>query len=259
ARTNYLRNTLELFMKERFGVAVTEDDLRELESHHLLQLPPSSDIQIVCEQDLEHIVPILEFFFPRIRQQAARERETLGRYLKEAGFDPAQNPGLVDIGYHGTMQKYLGTFFNRSLAGYYLMTCAIPEKELDSSKIMSYLMPELDSGSPCYTVSFFLEKLFAAKHGQVIQHELCQGKMKAVFREEEITPLKEQSLDKIHEGIFSGLERLATIEQMLGSFSISIETLGKVYLALVKEVENGHVPLDREMLLDNYYAGYGME
>ena len=71
--------------------------------------------------------------------------------------------------------------------------------------------------------------------------------------------MKEQSLDKIHEGIFSGLERLATIEQMLGSFSISIETLRKVYLALVKEVENGHVPLDREMLLDNYYAGYGME
>ncbi|MCR5220811.1 MAG: HAD hydrolase-like protein [bacterium] len=259
ARTNYLRNTLELFMKERFGVAVTEDDLRELESRHLLQLPPSSDIQIVCDQDLEHIVPILEFFFPRIRQQAARERETLGHYLEEAGFDPAQNPGLVDIGYHGTMQKYLGTFFNRSLAGYYLMTCAIPEKELGSSTIKTYLMSELDSGSPYYTGSFFLEKLFAAKHGQVIRHELCQGKMATVFREEESNALKEQSLDKIHEGIFSGLERLATIEQMLGSFSISIETLRKVYLALVKEVENGHVPLDREMLLDNYYAGYGME
>ncbi len=190
---------------------------------------------------MKNIKSILEFFFPRIRQQAAREQDSLDRYLQETGFDLKQKPGFVDIDYHETVQKYLSTFFNHDFVEYYLMARTMPKKDTDDNTTNAYLMSELDEESPYYNGSFFMKKLFAAEHEQIIQHKFCQGKKRAIFRQEKSSALRDYCVNEIHEGIFSGLERLVEIEQMLGSFPISIETLRKVYLALTKEVKSGRV------------------
>lgn len=154
-----------------------------------------ADAIVASGEDKERIRRLYKQIEPAILAAAALERAKLTRYLQQEDFLTAGKRGIVDIGWHGTMQQSLeqivarvgpgGSGSRQEMLGYYVGTFRKAEKIAQSGTALAgYLcdlgMPSEREASILRCVELF-EFLFTAPHGSVIGFTEQAGRMEPVF------------------------------------------------------------------------------
>ena len=127
------------------------------------------------------------------------------RYLSDAGFDKAQQPALVDVGWSGTMQdRLLSLGFHDTLSGYYMGLSGVAGATSHNRK--HGLLFDCNVGrTPCFYNHAYYEFICVADHGSVRGYD---EKGQPVLQEDtDVTLYKEmyRDIQKNIEAAFSEL------------------------------------------------------
>ena len=261
AGVNYFENTLELFMEERFGVQVTEEDIATLRQKKLLP-QDSSKVTVLTSGDRKTIFQIVAHFAERIFAGAAHEGKGLFAYLDSVGF-LSPNSAVVDVGYSGTIQGCLAKFLEAPTHGLYMFTTtgAYKLEEVDSS-YKGYLAEDQNaSESPYYQYSFFLERLLSADETQLRSYSLSDaGEFVLEYKDadEELSKTESVRAD-LHKGLHAFIADFFRVrESLLSDFTIPKQFVRDMYLTIGKDIATHYTHLSEELALDDYYCGRGI-
>ena len=158
-------------------------------------------------------------------------------YLKTQHFFDSQNSALVDLGYNGTMQKYLYQLSNKPLKGYYFITTD-KTKEWESSQNQSFacfgnkIKPD---GNAILKYSLFLEAWLTSKDGQLIKFEnkASSEEIIPVFKPKEGSKQYFSINEEITKGVKAYIQDMLESLLTLDAFDLSVENLNQYYEAMV--------------------------
>ena len=124
-------------------------------------------------EDRDRIATELLRIKKRILENAERERRAYLRYLKKIGAFDSEACGVIEIGFSGTIQKYLARLTGKATEGFYFVTSerakGHPLVKRMHSCFGSYLKP--NSGNPVYDYSLILESVLTAPQGQLLRFD----------------------------------------------------------------------------------------
>ncbi len=141
-----------------------------------------------------------------ICRQARRYRERYVSYLRETVAD---GPGLlVDIGYSGTLQRFIRDHAGRELEGLYLIVLdRISALKREGSRFQAYIRP----GDPEHPRFFrhvqMFELLLSARHPSVIDvGQDPAGRWAPVYDRHRVPPGSADALERLHRGALQAAE-----------------------------------------------------
>jgi predicted HAD superfamily hydrolase len=179
------------------------------------------DAKINTKADRSRLVTLFRKLDPFVMAIAAQERLRLARYLSQCGVSNARRVAVVDIGWHGTLQRSLRTVLDSvegstEIAGFYLGTFPAA-RQLRSLNLSArgYLCEEgnpTDFHDAIRSCVELFEFLFLAPHSGVVCFEEVNGRMEPVFGANDNEPQKVEyakcvqagALEFIEESISSG-------------------------------------------------------
>lgn len=247
-------NTLSLFLKERFGITPPLSDYNKDSN----SAQTEKKIRVYGPEDWPRVKKILAPFYPEIQANALKERKAITQYLRKKGaFEDAV--GLVDIGYSGTLQKYISQLRGKPLLGLYMITRQkIQQLEKNGNTSLGFLGNKLNPDHPFIRQSFFLEKLCAAMADQVVCHQICDnGKTQPRYRKSNNNDFR--ALEQLQKDTFLGIEHLQAIKHnFIPEFEVPQELVAKLYSALCSCAESNEISYFDDIPLDDFYAGRGM-
>lgn len=197
---NTFEGTVDELVQHRFGFTVPEQYMDvKLE-------------RIGIPQDIEKTMLLLKPMFAAMQQCAQTERTALLEYLSKIGFIDSDKSVVVDLGYAGTIQRYLGELTNQKIDGYYFATNDKTRKWTTPTN-NSYGCFEnealTDTRSPVYRFSLLLEAWLTSPVGQLTHFSKENGTIQPHFK-----PLESpESLFHINEQITQGV--IAYIKDVL--------------------------------------------
>lgn len=189
--TGNLANLLE----SRFGI-----DVATVSSELNISRKSLFERSIRLPHDAEAIKSDVLLFKKAIHNNVAQERNTYRKYLEGLQLDPKKKTAVVDIGFAGTIQKYLHKLTGITMNGFYFITNN-KAKANPLANLMSGCFGEFaayQSGSCVYDYSLIIEAILTAPAGQL---ERFDENMNPVFREAAHTQTTWPSLRAIHMGI----------------------------------------------------------
>lgn len=113
-------------------------------------------------------------------------------YLTQEGFFSAKSPAIVDLGWHGSMQKNLSLICksverNFSVKGFYFGLWPQAGKNRFAAGFMHSTVASefksLNEQAAIHEAVDTLEELFSAPHGSVLEYKNVQGEIEPVFAE----------------------------------------------------------------------------
>lgn len=107
ARVQYYPNHLSEFIQERYGLKLSHE---ELQNFARLGLWPKNKLVSVENENIDHLMPVLQTLEERILTNAQIEHPGLLAYLNSVGLNTNSKSAIVDIGYSATIQGYLNRF-----------------------------------------------------------------------------------------------------------------------------------------------------
>lgn len=150
---------------------------------------------------------------PRVREalrmRSALEKDLLLCYLEQEGLGADCKIAVVDLGWHGTLQKALHLLFHErgwrpQLFGYYLATFPHFSQFLPSDlRFQSYLTHLGEPSRIFQTLGSFrelLEIICSSSSGSLLHFEQTGRGVAPVFQENEMTPEQLTRVAQIHEG-----------------------------------------------------------
>jgi predicted HAD superfamily hydrolase len=168
-----------------------------------------------------------------IQEKAATERKNLFDYFDSIGLLEGKKIGVVDIGWHGTLQYSINKLLQMygresSIKGYYLGTFHKAKELHEAGQHMSAFLCEF--GHPeCfhkiikYCVEIF-EFIHIAPHGSVINFERVNGDMKPVFDRDDCEWEKIQKAQTVQKGALDFIEDIVKIWKQFLFLRIPQET-----------------------------------
>jgi predicted HAD superfamily hydrolase len=146
---------------------------------------------------------------PHIQDIAQKERAALKSYFQETGLlDDSTNVAVVDIGWHGSMQRsldiVLGLFGNKpKIQGYYFGTFPPAEQRVKQGyKISSFLchlgQPQKYHQLVKQCVELF-EFIHSAPHGSLVKFESHGDTVQPIF-DNDVRPDKRRQAQRLQEG-----------------------------------------------------------
>jgi FMN phosphatase YigB (HAD superfamily) len=208
----------QLFVTSRRDLRPVGDFLRRL---RVDPLPFEKEIAAVGLVSSTHAIDghaeqrkLMQLFRqPRVTQavvaQARTERELLFQYLTQEGVAAPGRAAVVDIGWHGSIQKALAALWRSKnlaepLVGYYLGTSAgFHEGAADQAPGLGYLF---HLGRPRGLTKVLtegrevVETLCSSPEGSLLYFEENNGRAVPVFDQREADPEKIRTLQGLHEG-----------------------------------------------------------
>lgn len=260
ARTRYFENHVSAFVRERYGLVLTEEEWSSLERQGLLDA--DRQIEVVDEQ-IDHIKPLLAALLPRILAQAQLEMPCVMAYLNGMGLNSTEKFAVVDVGYSATIQGRLNQLVGSKVHGYYMMTDARAQPIADRFDVtvqgcFGQYVQFSDDATALLRQSFDLEKLLSSDEGQIIRyHVLPDGvvvpEVRALSRDEvRGQPIRAQ----IRAGALQFItDAIALRRNLLGDYVVPAALGRQLYEVLVKHPSEREVALLRELVLDDYYCG----
>jgi predicted HAD superfamily hydrolase len=263
AKTNYCANTIENFLLERYGLTLAEKRWKELTRATGWK---RSDTVEVAHKKIAYLVPLLEALIPEILENAKSERAGLLAYLAAGGLTPKGRYAVVDVGYGGTIQKYLNRILDGNIHGYYMMTderIGDVVREFDIITRGCFL-EQINLSQPLpklYQYSFDLEKFLSADDPQVIRYETDEGgHAAAVFRtlsDDERGSYEFRKL--LTEGVMSYVCDARNLrETMIPDFVPSLAVAKSLYESFVSRHSENEKASLAAVTLDDYYYGRGL-
>lgn len=175
------------------------------------------DNKIITGRDYRRLRKLFALLGDDIKKKASSERTYLFEYFSSIGLFKGNNIGIVDIGWHGTLQhsiqKLLQIFGKEAhIKGYYLATFRKAKELQDAGQNMSAYLCEL--GQPeyfhkiiKYCVEIF-EFLHIAPHGSVIGFERVNGAVKPIFDQDDQESKKIAKARTVQKGALDFIEDL---------------------------------------------------
>lgn len=173
---------------ERTGLVIT-DEIRE-KIHTLF---PSSDYVIASGDDYHRLRQLFGKLRNEILTLSAQSRANVIAYFKQAAiFDEKQRTAIVDLGWHGNMQKAMKqiiNFVNKdiTLSGFYFGLFRNAMGKIHSAGFMKGMLcnglqhPEYEK--KVVQIAPLLEALHTAPHGSVKAYQAIDGRVVAVKQE----------------------------------------------------------------------------
>lgn len=200
--TQFHGGELGVFLTEKFGLDVRCIDPQVLDKHSL-----RLDTFIV-KQDLMGVV--LDFCLDIrdvIFEQARKEREAYLSYLEAHGLCDCEKPGLVDIGYAGSMQQALSQMLGRDgIHGFYFMSFAkAAAVHASGNPVHAYFgdfVEKQTHNHPICRLGLCFEMLFTNCDGSLVRFEMdgSTGLPFAVFDSAAIEPKRLALLPVVQRG-----------------------------------------------------------
>lgn len=162
------RGSYESLLVSRFGVEPLETEGLPAGQEQLLR-----EAVVRLPEDRNRISNELLRIKKRILENAERERSTYLQYLKKNAAIGSEACAVVDIGFSGTIQKYLARLTGKAMEGFYFVTSERarnhPLAERMHGCFGSFLKPK--SGNPVYDYSLILESVLTAPQGQLLRFD----------------------------------------------------------------------------------------
>lgn len=170
------------------------------------------DFRIVDEIGLEKAYTILSNHLQELNQHNREEKEAYLNYLDSVNFSKEQNNVLIDLGYSGTIQKYLHELTgNRLIGEYFVTTEKVKEVEEEDNILQGYFGDKVDfrdNFNVVYKYALVLEAYLTSDKGQLEYFQKTNNLPTPIYKQrvENIGTQK-----KITEGIKQYIETLSII------------------------------------------------
>ncbi len=265
ARTTYFSNTIENFLHTRYGLKLDDSHWAELEAHTgWSRKDPISVHQRALNPSL---IELLEALQGEIFARAQKEREGLLRYLDAKGLFRPGSKAVVDIGYGGSIQRYLNRLLSQPVHGYYLMTD-------EHTRWIRQMPGVILRGCYCenvtrtpnapaiYRWSFEVEKLLSGTEPQVEWYEVdpAGGNVQARYRpltQDEMAPARLR--EEIRKGALAYAQDARRIrERVLPDFQPSCWTAQLLIETFLDQRSPAEEEFLAQIVLDDHYCGRGL-
>jgi GT2 family glycosyltransferase/FMN phosphatase YigB (HAD superfamily)/glycosyltransferase involved in cell wall biosynthesis len=175
---NNFNGTLRDLFFNRMGV-----DFNEINVHlgqEVISIP----------RDTQKVLDWVRPFIDKIHAHSACEKTALLTYLKEVKYTSDNAIALVDLGYSGTIQKYLYQLTQKETAGYYFATKGSTQ-QWTTKKNSTIGFFENNAGpnpeTPVFRFHLFLEIWLTSPDAQLSHFVLEKNKTKPVYKDREST------------------------------------------------------------------------
>lgn len=150
----------------------------------------SADQFVLNGEDYGRLRMLFRLIAPRVIELAEKERDILHDYFQQEGLFGQQNIGIVDIGWHGTLQESISRLlklyqYDIPITGFYLGTFSAAKSRVDAgAKQHAFIF---EQGEPADRLSIVktsievFEWIFCAPHGSVIGFEYGSEGIKPKF------------------------------------------------------------------------------
>jgi predicted HAD superfamily hydrolase len=170
----------------------------------------NSQHQVITGRDYALLRDLYHRIFPAIQELALKERQDLTAYLDSLGFWKPGMTGIVDIGWHGTLQRSISKLTDiegrtTHIKGYYLGTFEKARYLVNEGHdITAYLchlgQPELLHKTIKRCVEIF-EFIHTAPHGSVIRFERTPNQsIQPVFDRADYDSIRAAQADALQKG-----------------------------------------------------------
>ncbi|MBN2344405.1 MAG: hypothetical protein JXX29_22435 [Deltaproteobacteria bacterium] len=209
-KSNEFEGTVEDLVQNRFGFIIPE----KYDSIRSQQVKIPRDTKIV----LQALNPLLD----EMTELALTEKKALLEYLSNIQFQSALRPAVVDLGYAGTIQRYLGDLTNKPIDGYYFAT-NMKSKQWATAQNAPHgcfvSNAAMNAKAPLYRFSLLLEAWLTSPVGQLTHFSIENGTLQPNFKEAESL----KSMFKINEQITAGV--IGYITDMVNICGTNLKTL----------------------------------
>lgn len=156
---------------------------------------------------------------PELVREAARQRELIREYWSDSGAIADALPGIVDVGYSGTIQLGLMRVIGHAVKGYYVVTNAsagrVLERGGDCAACFGHLLPlERMDAEPLHRYALVLESVLTSPEGQLAGFCRVAGRLQPQFKPSGASQRHFATIEKIHDGV---LDYCADMLAVLGS------------------------------------------
>lgn len=265
AKTEYYQNTAERFLYFRYGLVL--DEARWEEIGQTTGWTRRSLLSVSRYGQVNHLHSLLKAVEKDILEKASQERSALLRYLDEQGLGRDDCQGVVDIGYSGSIQKYLNRLIQKKVHGYYLMTDA---RATEVAEVYNVLLRgcfcenalRTPHAPAIYRFSFDIEKLLSTNEPQIEYYSVgVAGQLKANYRELDYQSSEEPYLlrEEIRKGALDYARDARQIRQeILPDFQPSTWTARMLIENFLEQTSPKEKELLQKIILDDHYCGRGL-
>ena len=215
--------------------------------------------EIVLPEGGNEVVDYLVGFIEQFNERAAQERPALMAYLKQEGFLDEEPVGLVDLGYAGSIQRFLGELSGQSLVGFYFATAeTVHGWENERNKTLACFATDCGPAKmpAVYRYGLAFESWMTSPEGQVVDFEIKDGKALPRFA----AVGKMQSMFDIPCAVAKGVEKYMEDISFLAKFDpLFDETLGslaQIILAVALESRQ-FAPVFKALSVEDAFTGSG--
>lgn len=263
AEAYYGPHPLGDYLVERFGLVLTDDELKDIYRRGLWSAGRPVTIR---DNDIAHLAPLLEFLLPAILRQGDRERPGLLAYLGRQGLAADGDDAVVDIGYSGTIQRRLNALLGGGIHGYYMAADVRTEALSVAFDVRAegcfHHRSALGDAAPIFVLrSFLLEKLLSSDDAQIIRY-LCDdaGEVRPDFRtlsREELATREIRA--QVRSGVMAFVEEtIAVRDGLLPDFRFPPQTAAALFEGFVDQLSPAEEEVLRGLVLDDHYCGRGL-
>ncbi len=263
ARSDYFRNSVSLFLMERYGVLLSEERWRQVRSVCGWSADKNFEIKAGNLAEIEVLLRAVE---QDIYKQAEHERPALMAYLKQQGLLDCMDPVLVDVGYSGTIQGALNRLLERAIRGQYMATDSGAEKIYPATgKLAEGCFADGVKRTPSAPFilreSFLLEKLLSSDDSQVMHYRLdADGRALPCHRALSARELAVRGVRaEVRAGMMAYLSAATDVRDKLKSdFQPSKDVANMLYEQYVAHSSDAELELSGKLVLDDFYCGRGL-
>jgi predicted HAD superfamily hydrolase len=261
ASATYYRNSIENFLKERFGLHL------DAKQWKLIRLKtnwtPAQSLE-VKNANVQHIYKLLEFLKDEIFAVAALELPMLNKYLESQNLFHPATCALVDIGYSATIQNYLCRITQKPIHAFYMMANqkALDVKNTYNVEIEGCFMNNTKAphAEPyIYQHSFDLEKMMSSDSPQIISYSENNNQIFGNFREQNFQNTLSKPLRlELKRGAIAYAEKAVSFRNHIWcEFVPSTSLASALFNAFVCQRSQAESRLLQNLPLDDDYYGRG--
>lgn len=254
----YNGDTLTNFFNTRFGIDISYLDYKKLNEYGYENL----DGKVFLPQDLEKLKPLAAYIFETNKKTFDTKSVNTIKYLEHKKLFDDSKKAIVDIGYSGSMQKFLNEVSGKPIHGLYMITnntiqANIGKPGIFTKGLFADNTDPADTTTTIQKYNLFYETILSSINGSVKSYKLKSGKPYPEYQQVDYDEReKVKKLPLIHKGILDFCEDFLSIFKDLDA--IPYEEFDLLQAAFKHFLEN---PTMEDIImfsgysLDDYYCG----
>jgi FMN phosphatase YigB (HAD superfamily) len=259
---DYFLNELREFVKYRYGLILTDEDLHNLYRKGLWK----EEKKLELPRDILRVKPVLKELTKKIIARSRIECPGLAAYLNRVELNDVTSVAVVDVGYSATVQEKLCRFLRKPIHGYYMLTSARSRRNCSqhNSFARGYYGDQIngdESDLPSlWRRSFELEIFLSSNDPQVICYLLDKnGEPEAVFQESCEVQQTSNIRTNLHSGIMSFIDDFFWLRNSVyPELKLSAFLPAMLFEGFVENMSDSEREILSSLVLDDHYCGRGI-